>query len=143
MHLRSPLIDAVNLALLVTGNTETALTLVFGDHYDLEAALGQNILSDLLREEWKVCKYVSAQCFYFSAFINGYHPGIKGGQSEFVYEDEMDKAFSRCLYYLQNSATDYEDEHVSQIGLTREEDEWSTLVCKFGTYDALWTNMFA
>lgn len=48
MRLHSPLIDAVDLALLVLWNAETALMLFFGEHCGLNAALKQNILFDLL-----------------------------------------------------------------------------------------------
>ena len=57
-HLRkNPLMDAVDLALLLFGTRDTALSIFTGKHYGLRAALGQDVVDDIIGKNFMQARY--------------------------------------------------------------------------------------
>ena len=49
--------DAVDLALLLFGTRDTALSIFTGKHYGLRAALGQDMVDDIIGKNFMQARY--------------------------------------------------------------------------------------
>ncbi|GAV06194.1 hypothetical protein RvY_16220 [Ramazzottius varieornatus] len=105
-QLRSnPMLDAVDLALLLFGSHKTAMAICTGRNFGLQAALGRDTVIDI------------------TGWINTYHPHCVKNPAVHISVEDLLGAFSKRLtYYRKASSTSDYDRYGAGASTSKERD---------------------
>ncbi|GAV04504.1 hypothetical protein RvY_14773 [Ramazzottius varieornatus] len=101
----NPMLDAVDLALLLFGSHKTAMAICTGRNFGLQAALGRDTVIDI------------------TGWINTYHPHCVKNPAVHISVEDLLRAFSKRLtYYRKASSTSDYDRYGAGASTSKERD---------------------
>ena len=107
----NPVTDAINLAVILFGTNDVALQLFRGTGFGLQAALGPDVISDIIGK-WKPSprrfriqlSRIIMDYSCFSGWINSFHPVCTNDNRHYVTSAMLIAGFTKRFTYLRKKA---------------------------------------